>query len=306
MPKTIEDFDPSTAFHAGFTIEVMEAAESKDGKTGKVKALVSAYNVDYRMGWRAMHRILPGAFAKSLASSASIPMFWQHNWSWSEQPPIGVATATEETLGLVIEGEFFLDTEAGRSVFNAIKAKALREWSIGYRITEYVIEGNDDDEDEMVVIQVKEAELLEASSVLRGANPQTDTLEAASKMPDDIYEALLRVSTWMQNQKAINGEILTRLSEVEEFMDDLQDFTRELDTAVKALEGVEAVTVEIAGEEELVEPADGGGSEEEPAAAAGSLKVPDFLPPASTPANTDDVGARARVLQAWNYQGSSL
>ena len=306
MPEKT-DWDQTTAFHAGFHIEVVETAESKDGKRGKVKALVSAYNVDYRMGWSTMHRILPGAFAKSLARGSNVPMFWQHNWSWSEQPPIGVAVASEALNGLMIEGEFFLDTESGRSVFNAIKAKALREWSIGYRITDWVIEGSDDD-DAMEVIQIREAELLEASSVLRGANPETDTLEAASKMPDDIYEALLRVSTWMQNQNALNDEVKARLDTVDEFLANLQEFTRELDDAVNALEGVEAVSVEIAGEEEeSVEPADDGGSvEAEPAAAAGPLKVPDFLPPAQAPANIDDVGARARVLQAWNHQGSSL
>lgn len=305
MPEKT-DWDQSTAFHAGFSIEVVETAKSKDGKTGRVKALVSAYNVDYRMGWFTMHRILPGAFAKSLARNDNVPLFWQHNWSWSEQPPVGVAVASEVPNGLMIEGSFFLDTEAGRSVFNAIAAGALREWSIGYRILDWVIEGSDDDDEEMETVQIREAELLEASSVLRGANPETDTLEAASKMPEDVMEALLRVSTWMQAQKGINDDILRRLAFQEEFTAELQKFTRELDDAVKALEDVEAVTVEIAGEEESVEPADGGGSDEEPVAATGPLKVPDFLPPAQAPANTDDVGARARVLQAWNYEGSSL
>ena len=159
-------------FCASFGVEILKAEESDDGDTGHVEAIVSAFDVDYRMGWMTKHRITANAFKASLAGSATIPIFFQHNWSWSEQPPIGTGLASAVASpkpGLKVSADLFLDTESGRSTFRAIKAGALREWSIGYRITKYEVEEDDDGFD---IVIVNEADLMEASSVLRGANPE--------------------------------------------------------------------------------------------------------------------------------------
>jgi HK97 family phage prohead protease len=225
MSKSDEAPEVGQTFTANFKVEI-ETAE-KVGDRGKVTALVSVYDLPYRMGFATYHQIEFGAFAKSLAQNANVPLFWQHNWSWSEQPPIGVGTASESERGLVVEGELFLDTEAGRSVFNAMKAGALREWSIGYQINRYEIEEGD----EFDTIHAKEIELLEASSVLRGANPETETLKVASEA--DVIGKLTEVV-----------EIVTKLSAaVAELQQEQLDSLERVDILeVQAIEDSEVIT----------------------------------------------------------------
>ncbi len=160
---------------ATLTASTLTAADSDDAKTGKVRALVSAYGNRYQIGYARYHTIEDGAFTKSIKAQDSIPLFWQHAWDWSEQPPIGHADASEGSDGLEVDGELYLDQEGVGAIHRALKAGALREWSIGYRI---LVERADPDDDLHRFIE--EAELLEASVVLRGANPQTKTLEVAS------------------------------------------------------------------------------------------------------------------------------
>jgi len=150
-----------------------------ESKPGHFRALVSAYDVKYRIGWSLHHTIEMGAFADSIAEQAAIPIYHQHSWSWSELPPIGhgVPVESAEDGGLVVEGEYYLDdSEMARVCWRASLAGALREWSIGYGVME-VRRDPQDDQHEFVT----KAELLEASSVLRGANPETNTLEVASR-----------------------------------------------------------------------------------------------------------------------------
>lgn len=188
------DVDVGSIYHASFNVEILKAEESADGDRGRVEAIVSAFNVDYRMGFAMWHRVTPAAFDESIAANDSVPLFWMHNWDWSEQPPIGTgraSTVTEPKPGLKIVGDFFLDTDAGRSTFRAIKAGALREWSIGYRIQDFSIV--EDDEGRRVIV-ISRADLWEASSVLRGANPQTETLSVARGLWPSLYEALVDVA----------------------------------------------------------------------------------------------------------------
>lgn len=235
-------------FHASFKVDVLKAEESDDGSEGKVEAIVSAFDVDYRMGWMTKHRITSAAFKASIAANPVTPLFFQHNWAWSEQPPIGTADASvvaKPRAGLKISGSFFLDTDGGRSTFKAIKAGALREWSIGYRITKFEVEEDDDGFD---IVIVNEADLMEASSVLRGANPGTETLKVAAELPSELSVAL---SAFMQST------------------------TEALDLLTKRVDGVEAAhelligTLEDGGFKGDEPPADGSGESVEPDAVGG-------------------------------------
>src|SRR5690606_5985134 len=151
----------------------------------------------------------------------------------------------EEPRGLVIEGEFFLDTEDGRSVYHGIKAKALREWSIGYRILQAEV---DDSDDSKRVVRVSDAELLEASSVLRGANPETDTLKVAQQIPQEIQEALDATAEFMQSQKEMNDHLKAYCDALASRLDGLE---KAHDVLVDSFE-------EVAGVGSEVEPASGG------------------------------------------------
>ncbi len=172
---------------ATLTASTLTAADSDDEKTGKVRAIVSAYGVRYQIGYARYHTIEADAFAKSIKAQASIPLFWQHAWDWSEQPPIGHADASETADGLEIDGDMYLDQAGVPAIHRAMVAGALREWSIGYRI----LTARDDPDDDLHRF-IEEAELLEASVVLRGANPQTKTLEVASAhgFPQQMHTAM--------------------------------------------------------------------------------------------------------------------
>lgn len=317
-------------FTAEFTVEVEEA--KAEGDLGKVTALVSVYNVAYRMGFMTKHQIEVGAFADSLSANPIVPMFWQHNWNFTQQPPIGVGTGSESAAGLLIDGDFFLDTEAGRSVFNAMKRKALRQWSIGYRITEWSVEETDDGID---IIHVKKAELLEASSVLKGANPETDTLKVASEadVMSVVGDALSSISSFGDAVQALAelGEALsdrmdaleTALADIEDALDVVafepgdrcaEDGCKNEATTNRPSADDPDVTETVcdehaasSGEEGTGEPAaaEGGDGREAEAASAPAPRVPDFLPPLPAdvePSGSDtaDIEAQTRVMRAWN------
>src|SRR5688500_7444745 len=130
------------------------AAEVTAGDKGRVRARVAAPGVKMEVGDDLPHVVTSGAFVASLAKPGAevVPLCWQHNWTGGGLP-IGHATASDGTGGLVLDGQLNLSTDGGRAVFDGIKAKAIREWSIGYRVTEY--------EDRDGVRYVLKAELLE-------------------------------------------------------------------------------------------------------------------------------------------------
>lgn len=245
MPETSDarTIDVGQEFMADFQVEVLSAEKTDDGKRGKVTALVSAYNKPYRMGFATYHQVDDGAFSASLKANSSVPLFWQHNWAFSEQPPIGHAQGREESTGLVVEGEFYLDTEAGRSVFNAMDAGAIREWSIGYRITRYEIEEGDEKD----TIFVKEADLMEASAVLRGANPHTETLKVASE--SDVLSALAEVTGSTVELAKAQSELVSTLAMIATAVNVIEE-------RVATLEAPTTVPVPVPAPVEVVETPD--------------------------------------------------
>ncbi len=244
------DVDVNDIYHANFQVYILKAYQTtnKDGQdVGRVEAIVSAFDVDYRMGFTIKHRVTPKAFDESIASNANVPLFWMHNWDWSEQPPIGTgkaSTVTEPKPGLKIVGDFFLDTDAGRSTFRAIKAGALREWSIGYRIQDFSIIENDDG---LRVVVINRADLWEASSVIRGANPATETLSVARHVPPELQKTLDALANFMELSTNKLDQLESRLTGIESAHDLL----------VGALDDADFTIAEGGS----VEPAVGGGSD---------------------------------------------
>ena len=167
---------PYVARATGIPGKILAAEDDENGR-GTVRALVAAYDVKYRIGYATHHTIEHGAFADQIGQAT--PLFWEHNWNWAERPPIGHAEAEESDDGLIIDGVMYTDIAGDAAQVHAgLKAGALKEWSIGYRVLETRVDADDD-----FHFFIIKAELLEASSVLRGANPETDTLEVA-KAPD--------------------------------------------------------------------------------------------------------------------------
>lgn len=152
-------------------------AADDTGQSGRLKALVSAYGNKYRIGLATWHTIDHGAFAASIADQPAIPLYKEHDWT-SGGVPVGHATATETDDGLEIDGELYIDSDPiVKRLWEALKAGAIREYSIGYSVLTQTVDEEDDEH-----FTVNEGELLEASAVLRGANPATKTLQVAKEI----------------------------------------------------------------------------------------------------------------------------
>jgi uncharacterized protein len=118
-------------------------------------------------------RLVPGAFAKSLARHAaakSMPlMLWQHNQS----EPIGVWTEVQEDRkGLVVKGRLVMEVARAREVHALLKAGAFRGLSIGYETLSDQMEGN--------TRILKEVDLWEVSPVAFPANPKATVTHVKS------------------------------------------------------------------------------------------------------------------------------
>lgn len=145
---------------------------------GVVVGYVTKYDVEYQIGFSTRERIASGAFDESLAGQTSLPIFWEHDWAAG---PIGITTnAGGDDDGVRVEAQLFLDDPRGRSVWRAMEAGALREWSVGYYPQEIVI-----DEEDPGLETITRGDLAEASVVVRGANPDTETVEVRKHREDD-------------------------------------------------------------------------------------------------------------------------
>lgn len=124
--------------------------------------------------------VLPGAFARSIASGKKVAMLWQHD----SREVIGVWTKiTEDAAGLNVEG-VLADTPRGNEAYALLKMGAIDGLSIGYRTLDS--EWRDD------VRAIKEAELWEVSVVTFPMNEEArvDAVKAAAMTERDMERKL--------------------------------------------------------------------------------------------------------------------
>ena len=122
---------------------------------------------------------MPGAFSKSLAKRTPKGV-WAHDWS---QPIAKTLEARETNEGLVIRGQFNLDTQRGREAFSDIKFGIIDEFSIGYRVMK-----DSYDPEQKDIRQLDELDLFEWSPVLVGMNPATELLTIKSDVPATLAQ----------------------------------------------------------------------------------------------------------------------
>lgn len=151
---------------------------------GVVEAYASVFDAEYRIAFGIDEAVRRGAFQRSIEAQPSIPVFYEHRWG---EGPIGVTTeASEDDTGVRVRAQLFVDDNpAARAIWRAMEAGALREWSIGFLPT--VIESEQRD-DGTTLETIVEGELIEASVVVRGANPETQTVAVRSEAADDAAE----------------------------------------------------------------------------------------------------------------------
>lgn len=108
---------------------LIKASDDPDAPEGRITGygskfgLVDSYN----------EIVVAGAFKKSLArhrkEKAIIPILWQHD---SDVPIGGWFKYEEDDIGLYLEGDLDLDTQAGREAWSAVKKQYVKGLSIGY------------------------------------------------------------------------------------------------------------------------------------------------------------------------------
>lgn len=130
-------------------------------------------------------RVLPGAFASSLARHADkgrMPaLLWQHD----QTQPIGVYhEMREDEKGLYVRGEL-ADTQLGREAYVLMKMNALSGLSIGYGVID---DSYDREED---VRDLKEIELYEVSPVTFPMNDDARVEQVKAASGD--YKGLERI-----------------------------------------------------------------------------------------------------------------
>jgi len=128
-------------------------------KAGGEIGTFSAYGNTFGTVDHANDKTMHGAFTKCIqgwAAKAEMPQFLgQHGHT---ENPIGIITSMkEDDMGLLFEGEFCLETQAGSEAYALVKMGALKRFSIGYKtVKEKMINGVN----ELHELDVKEISLV--------------------------------------------------------------------------------------------------------------------------------------------------
>lgn len=143
--------------------------EVKDADKGEVSAIFATFNSIDSDG----DVTLPGAFDDGAPVRISA---YQH-MSWSGALPVGKGVIRTTKTEAILDGQFFLNTTAGRDTFEVVKQMGeMQEWSYGYDSLEYSFGEQDDRHVRFLAKQL----VHEVSPVLLGAGVGTRTLTAKS------------------------------------------------------------------------------------------------------------------------------
>lgn len=141
-----------------------------DGAPGEFRATFATFNVidlDKDV-------TIPGAFKDGQEVRIAA---WGHNWG---VPAIGKGVIAQDDSRAWVDGQFFLDTQAGKDTYLSVKALGgLQEWSYGFDVTEQSFGEFEGQE----VRFLRGLDVHEVSPVMLGAGvgTGTDTIKAAKE-----------------------------------------------------------------------------------------------------------------------------
>ena len=143
---------------------------------------------------------VPGAFE----NGAKVAISAYGHKSWEGVAPVGKGTIREVGNEAILEGRFFLDTQAGADTFRVVKAlgeDGLQEWSYGYEEQAHFgeFEGKR-------VRFLDKLKVHEVSPVLLGAGEGTRVLSTKSqRQPDQLLQAeflrFVRTTLWLDRDR---------------------------------------------------------------------------------------------------------
>ncbi len=148
--------------HKIFRAPFILKQDEKDSERGEFMAVFSTLNVIDHDG----DVTEPGAFKDG---QQVIIEPWNHAWNL----PAGKGIIQSDDEKAWVEGEFFLDTEAGRENYRTVKnLGSLAEWSYTFDVLE---QGSGDFENEQVNF-LRSLDVVGVSPVTRGAGIETETV----------------------------------------------------------------------------------------------------------------------------------
>jgi HK97 family phage prohead protease len=141
-----------------------------DGQPGEFRAIFSRFNVIDHDG----DVTIPGAFKDGEAIRIS---YWGHRW---QDLPVGRGVIHQDDKVAWVDGQFFLDTLAGKETYQTVKNLGdLQEWSYGYDVNEAET-GQFEDHDVQFLTSLT---VHEVSPVMLGAGIGTETIDIKGAKP---------------------------------------------------------------------------------------------------------------------------
>ena len=152
--------------------------EVKDVDQGLVEAVFSTFNVIDHDG----DVLLEGAFE----DGAKVRISAYGHRSWMGALPVGRGTIRAEKDRAVLEGQFFLSTEAGKETFEVIKEMGeLQEWSYSLDDVETALVSDLPDDLQGAIRAIRKVQVYEVSPVMAGASLGTETLSVKEQRAEE-------------------------------------------------------------------------------------------------------------------------
>lgn len=159
-----------------------------DAEAGTFEATVAIFNNVDKGG----DRIIPGAFAKTLAawkaSGDPIPVIFNHDWGTPDAHIGVVEDAVETTKGLYVKGRLDVaDNPVARQVHKLMERRSLKEFSFGYSVPKGGEKRAKDGANDLL-----EIDLAEVGPTLKGMNPATELHAVKSAVVEEGLVAQIK------------------------------------------------------------------------------------------------------------------
>ena len=145
-----------------------------DKAQGIIEAFVNTMNVRDSDG----DVIEPTAFDKSISNNLPIPVLLGHDQHQIVGKVFDAQSVESEdgAFRLYAKMQMNMETDAGRDAFSNVAGEYVREWSVGFNLPDGAVstEGRGKEQTR----RIKELDWVETSAVVRGASPDTATIDA--------------------------------------------------------------------------------------------------------------------------------
>ena len=188
------------------------ATKVLDAKAGVVEAYVNTMGVVDSDG----DIIAKEAFNNSLGS-LPIPVLASHDQSEVVGKVLSAQSVADSDDGeihrLHATMQMNMETQAGREAVSNVSGDYVREWSVGFNMRPSgskieTLDGNP-------VRIISDLDWVEASTVIRGASPQTQTISAKSQEDDSPTEVASAPDTAPEVASGTDSEVETAKAELE-------------------------------------------------------------------------------------------